>query len=179
MKKEKADLSTAIIVLLIIFILILFVVSLGSVSSSNLTILPEELKDSKEEAKRRHKRLLTLIEKQEALKIKLDKKFKQIYFFVRLGFILLWVFILYSFQQFGLIKNLGDILNYSQLSIIIIAGLNFLTFGSITNLKTFLDYIKTITQNLVYKKYLSLNQKIKLNKFELTTLEEKLLRTEN
>lgn len=137
---------------MIIVLLILFVASLGKFNPSDIGKIPVEYKDEKEFAKRKHKRLSELIAKQETLKIKLDKKFKQIYFSVRIGMVLLWLGVLSIFYLLGVINNLSDALNYSEASILILFALNFITFGTITDLKFFVAIIKIKTENWVYGK---------------------------
>ena len=174
MSRNKSSIPTILIVIIVIIILLLFVASLGTIDPGSISKIPDEYKDTKEEAKRRHKKLGELIEKQTALKIKLDKKFKRIYFFVRLGLVLLWFGILSIFYFFDQIKNVGDVLNFSQASILILLVLNFLTFGTITNLKNFIDIIKTETENWIYGKYITIEQRIEINKKELSVLEEEI-----
>ena len=78
MSKSKNDIPVALIVIIVIVILIIYLASLGSINPSNLGF-PQEYKDDKAEAKRRHKKLTEHIAKQEALKEKLDKIFKRIF----------------------------------------------------------------------------------------------------
>lgn len=174
MSKRESNIPTIIIVIVIIVLLLLFITSLGKFNPSNIGKIPDEYKDSKEEAKRKHKKLSELIAKQEALNIKLNKKFKQIYFFVRIGMVLLWFGLLSLFYFFGVINNLGDVLNYSEASILILLILNFITFGTITDLKNFIDIIKIKTENWVYGKYAGIENKIETNKEQLTLLEREI-----
>jgi hypothetical protein len=174
MRKKNSDIATFLIVLLVIVVIIIFVVSLGSVNPSDIGKIPQAFKDSKEEAKRRHQKLVELIKKQEALKIKLNKKFKRIYFFVRVGLVILWLTALYICYFLGLIKTLGDALNYSEASILILIVFNFLTFGTLTNLENYLHLVKTKTENWIYGKYLTIENKIETNKSELTVLAKKI-----
>ncbi len=175
MSNSKTNLSNGEIVILFIIILLIFLATLGSVGSQSIPNLPEEFKDSREEAKRKHKRLSDHIEKQIALHAKLLKKFKNIYFFVRLGLVLIWISLLSVFYFLGFINSLGDAMNYSEASVLLIAVLNFLTFGSITNLKNYLDTIKIKTENWVYGKYADINYKIETNKKELDNLNRQLI----
>lgn len=175
MNQNKSSPPSGWVVIIIIIILIIFLVSLGSIGSNNIVSLPVEFKDTKEEAKRKHKRLLLHIEKQLALKERLAKKFKRIYFCVRLGLVIIWSSLLSVFYFVGLVHSLSDALNYSEASILFIFVLNFLTFGTITNLKNYLDLIKTKTENWVYGKYVDLDIKIEMNKNELANLNSQII----
>ena len=79
MSKKNSDIATILIVLMVIIIIIIFIATLGSIDTRNVGKIPQEFKDNNEDAKRRHQKLVDLIQKQEALKLKLDKKFKIIY----------------------------------------------------------------------------------------------------
>lgn len=174
MNKKESDISTALIIVIVIFILIIYLASLGLINPTEASKIPEEFKDTKEEAKRKHKRLSEHIKKHEALKIKLYKKFKWIYFFVRLGLLAIWFAMLSIFLFNGFINNLGDALSYSEASILILVALNFLTFGTITNLNNYIDLIKTKTENLVFGKYISIEVKVQLHKEQLALLEKEI-----
>lgn len=163
-----------LIVILIIILIIVFVITLGKLDVGKTQLVPDEFKDDKEEAKRKHKRLSELLVKQEQLKIKLTKTFKRMYFAVRILFVLLWGGILYTLYKFGLIKDLGDILNYSEAGILICLVLNYLTFGTISNLNNFVNLIRTKLENWIWGKYFALDSKIDSNKTELEILEKSL-----
>jgi len=168
--KNDDELPIWVIGFFLLLILIIYVGTLGKIGPNNVVKFPDEYKDSTEEARRRHKRLKELLDKQQGLKAKLDKKFKWTYFFVRLFSVLSWFALMIVFVFLGLIHNLGDALNYSEGCILLLITINFVTFGSLTNLDKFSDSIKTKTENWVYGKYLSLDEKINLNKAEKTKL---------
>lgn len=170
MSNSKSNLSNGEIVIIFIIILLIFLATLGSVGSQNIPNLPVEFKDSKEEAKRKHKRLSDHIEKIIALRKKLEKRFRKIYLFIRLGLVLIWLLFLLAFYFAGCITSLNDVLTYSEASVLVIVVFNFLTFGTITNLNNYLDIIKTKTENWVYGKYIDLNKKIEFQKQELDNL---------
>jgi hypothetical protein len=173
MKKTKKYTNDILIVILIVILLVVFVLSFGNLDGDEFNI-PKEFKDDKASAKSRHKKLTALIDKQEQLKQKLDKKFKRIYFGVRIVLVLLWVGVMFSLYLFNLITNLEDFLNYSEISILIIVTFNFLTFGTITNVKNYISFLKTKTENWVYGKYINLEIKINENKTELKKLEKEI-----
>lgn len=173
-RRKNNDLHILIIIIVVIIILVLFVATLGSIGPGSIVKIAEEYKDSKEEAKRRHKRLEDHIKNQEALKVKLAKIFKRVYFGVRIGLVSIWFGIMSILIAVGLIKDLSDFLNYSEASILVFVVLNFITFGTITNLKNFIDLIKTKTENLIYGKYIVIDIKIDEHKEELKKLEEEI-----
>lgn len=174
MKKKNSDTTTIFIVFLVIAIIIIFVASLGSINPSDIGKVPQAFKDSKEEAKKRHKRLVELLEKQEALKTKLNKRFIRIYFFVRVGLIMIWFAVLYAFYFLGFIQNLGDFLNYSEASILTLIAFNFLTFGTLTDLENYLTLMRTKIENWIYGKHITIGDKIESNKSELTELTKQI-----
>jgi hypothetical protein len=171
-RRKNNDLHILIIIIVIIIILVLFVATLGGIGPGSIAKIAEEYKDSKEEAKQKHKRLEEHIKNQEALKAKLAKIFKRVYFGVRLGLVIIWFGIMSILVGFGLIKDLSDFLNYSEASILIFVVMNFITFGTITNLKNFIDLIKTKTENLIYGKHIKIDAKIEEYKDELKKLDD-------
>lgn len=168
-KEREHDNEIIIAVLLIIVLVIIFLVTFGKVDANDLRP-PEEFKEDKEKAKKRNVRLRALIEKKWELQKKLDRKFRYIFFFVRVGLLTIWAGIIYGFYYLGFIHNLGDFLNYSHASILGLVTLNFLTFGTLTNLNNYLDLIKMRTRNWVYGKYVNLEDSIEENQEEANKL---------
>lgn len=148
------------VIVLIIVLIVLYLVSLGTISSDQLRKTPKAFRDEQEEAKRKHKKLVELIEKQKDLKKRLARKFKRIYAGVRIGLVLIWGGIMSTFVAFGLIKNLSDFLNYSEVSVLVILTFNFLTFGSLKNFRDYIVILKTRTENWVYGKYIDIDLRI-------------------
>lgn len=174
MNQDNKDKSTFQIVFIIIFLIIIYLAVLGKIDIENFWKIPDEFKETKEKAKIRHEKLRNIIEKQLVLKSKLEKRFKNIYFFVRFGFVVLWFTLLFIIYQFGYIKNIGDILDFTEASILVLLVINFLTFGTITKLEKFISIIKTRTENMVYGKYINIDEKINLNKIEESELASKI-----
>lgn len=166
LKVESEDASIILVAIVIILLIVLYLASLGKLNPAGIGKLPDELKESKEKAKHRHKKILAVLETQHALKAKLNKRFRTIYFFIRLGFILLWAAFLVAIYFLGLVSNLGDVLNYSEALVLALIAVNFLTFGTISNLAKFIEVIKIKTENWIYGKHKNLNQKIEKNKIE-------------
>ena len=159
-----------VIVGFIIVLIVVYVGSLGNINIGNFSV-PKEFKDSYEQAKRRHEKLKSLIEKKEALHKKLTRRFKLVYFAIRLGFVSLWavyIFICYKVQW---VNNLEDVLNFSEAAILIVLAVNFLTFGTLTSLDDFVDSIKMKLENWVFGKYVNIEDSIVEDKEELQKVE--------
>jgi len=169
-KKKNDRFLTFLLVLFIIVLIIIFVASLGQVNISDTVSSPKEFKDTKEQAQRRHDKLKVLIEKQIALKEKLTKRFRRIYFAVRLSFIALWGGYIFVLIKLHWIQNLGDALNYSEAAILVCVALNFLTFGNLSNLNSFLGLIKLKLENWIWGKHINISESIEENKTELKML---------
>lgn len=174
-KKKSSTIPVWIVVVIVLLFIIIFVASLGSVNPSKSVKFPEAYKDSKEEAKRKHKRLKEHIEKQKALQAKLNKKFKRTYFFVRLAIVILWFSVIGVLSVLKFISNLNDALTWSEAILLILVIANFITFGSIANMNEFIALLKTRTENWIYGKHIVLDKAIESNKEELKKLEEKII----
>ncbi|MBL1280375.1 MAG: hypothetical protein COA33_008895 [Fluviicola sp.] len=172
MSKRNSNSFWVIVVVILLFLL--YLASLGTISSDQIKKTPNAFKDDQEKAKRKHKRLVDLIEKQKALKTKLAKKFKRIYLGVRIGLVLIWGGVMTLLILLKLINNLGDFLNYSELSVLLILTFNFITFGSLKNFKDYIVLLKTKTENWVYGKYVDINLRIETNEIEKIEIEETL-----
>lgn len=163
------------IILFIIILVVVYILSLGKVDISKTELRPnikspDEFKDNEVQAQCRHDRLKSLIDKKEGLKLKLNRRFKWIYFFVRLGFICLWAAYILLFIYLGKINDLESALNYSEAAILVWLALNFLTFGRLSNLHNFINLIKLKLENWIWGKYLNIDIIIEANKGELKEL---------
>lgn len=170
---KKSGIWTIFVVLFVIVLLIVYIGTLGGINVAKIS-KPEEFLEDREKARLRHQRLLGLVQKQQALKIKLGKKFRLIYGGVRVGLVLSWIAVMFGCYLIGWIANLEDFLNVSEICLIILVTANFITFGTLTHLNGFLTLIRTRTENWVYGKYISLEEKIMVNKEQLKDLEQKL-----
>ncbi|MFZ6009476.1 MAG: hypothetical protein ACOYXT_03940 [Bacteroidota bacterium] len=132
--------------------------------------LPKEFKDSKDQAFQRHEALKRELEQKVALKEKLARRFKSVYAVVRFVLVTMWLGPLYVLYRLGIVINVEDALNYSQASFFILLILNFITFGSLTNLNDFLGVIKLRVENWVWSKHLNLSDDILAKNQELETL---------
>lgn len=169
---SKKESNNFWIIVLIIVLFLLYLASLGTISSDQIRKTPKAFRDEQEEAKRKHKKLVELIEKQKALKKKLTRKFKRIYAGVRIGLVLIWGGIMATLVAFGLIKNLGDFLNYTEVSVLVVLTFNFLTFGSLKNFRDYIVMLKTRTENWVYGKYVDIDLRIESAEKEKIEIEK-------
>ncbi len=170
--QKKWEESILIIAFVIIIIILIYIFTVGKI---NLTSKIDNKKDeSIDLAKHRHTRLKAHLDKQESLKKKLQKRFKQIYTAVRVLIIAGWIGGILILIKLNLMKDIGDFLNYSQLLLIGLLVIHFLTFGTISNLKSFLDNIKGSLENRIWGKYIDLDERIKANHIELTSIEEQI-----
>mgnify|MGYP000479888776 CR=1 FL=1 len=172
-KKRTPTWVWLVIVVFVILLIIIYIGSLGKFNISNVRA-PKEFKDNKEQAKRRHEKLKTLIEKKEALKYKLTKRFKLIYFAVRFSFVAIWATYIIILIHFDLINSLSDAMDYSNAAILGWITLNFLTFGSLSSLNEFIHIIKMKLESWIWGKYINLDESIVRDKSEKYSLEMKI-----
>lgn len=76
-----------IVVVIVLVVIIIFVASLGTLDLEKQ--LPQEFKDSKDEALKKHKVLLAELDKKKALKEKLARRFKYSYLAVRISLVII------------------------------------------------------------------------------------------
>jgi hypothetical protein len=74
-----------------------------------------------------------------------------------------------------LINNLEDILNYSEAAILVWIALNFLTFGNLSKLNSFIDLVKMKLENLIWGKYVNIDEAIENDKSKLTLAKKEFL----
>lgn len=163
MNKDKPTIHTWLIILIIVVILLGYILTLGQVGGDSMKV-PDELSESRAKAKHRHRRLEELISRQIELKTKLERKFKRVYFGVRMTLVLIWAGIAASLHALSLLQSVDDFLSYSEFSVLILITLHFVTFGSLKNVNEFIDSIKRRTENWVYGKYVDIDSKIESNK---------------
>jgi len=170
MSKQKNNLWDDFIeiVFWLLIALILYVITFGSINVG----FNEDLKDDRYNAYEKHMQLKKLIAQKEKLKQKLDRRFKYIYLTVRIVLVGIWIGFMYILYYRHYINDLGDFLNYSEISILVLVTLNFITFGTITELRNFIDLLKTKTENFVYGKYVNLEDSINYDKQNLAQIEQ-------
>ncbi|CAM1372941.1 conserved membrane hypothetical protein [Tenacibaculum litopenaei] len=171
MNKDKSY-NSFIIVLVIVIVIIIYVASLGQVEVTleKSTKENDEENNSLSKLQLRHKKLKELIQRKEQLNIKLNKKFNRIYFGVR--FVLASLFIGYNLILYFVFKitKLGDLLNWNQLVLIIMALFSFIAFGTLTNVKEFVQNIKMRLELRTYDKYRDITEQLENHKEEVTKI---------
>lgn len=161
-------------ILFIVVIIIVFIASLGQVAIP----LEKEIKVKDEgendltKLQVRHKKLKELISKKEVLNINLNKKFKRIYFGVR--FVLASLFVSYNALMCFVfnINKLGDLLNWNQFALIIMALFSFIAFGTLANVRDFIQNIKMRLESKTFNKYVDITEQIETHKEEAIKLTE-------
>ena len=179
---DKHLLLYIVIAFVIIIAIIALLVSFGKIDFLNETESTNndnDLSERKLKLEHRHKKLKELIERKKELRIKLQNKFRWIYFWVRFG--LLFICATYNFfiWKFELAKDLGTFLNYNEVVLLILFALNFLFFKNLIGLKEIIDYVKNIVENRVYKKYIKIEIQIDVHSNEAVFLETELQKIED
>ncbi|SHM80459.1 hypothetical protein [Polaribacter sp. KT 15] len=176
---EQEKNNTFLLICVIVIIIIIYVGSFGQV---DLTL--EKVSNQNDEEKlnlgklqSRYNKLKTLIQKKESLNLKLNKKFKRIYFGVR--FALASLYLGYNAMLYFVfdITNLGDLLNWNQFALIIIALFSFIAFGTLTNVQDFINNIKMRLESRTYDKYVDITEQLELHKKEAIKLTATISKT--
>ncbi|REH54731.1 hypothetical protein C7448_102255 [Tenacibaculum gallaicum] len=179
MNRKKSN-NSFLLALVIVVVIIIYVASLGQVDvtleKSNKQ--SDEEKNSLSKLQARHKKLKELIQRKEELNIKLNKKFKRIYFGVR--FVLASLFVGYNLSLYFLFKitKLGDLLNWNQFALIIMALFSFIAFGTLANVKEFVQNIKMRLELRTYDKYKNITEQIENHKGEAIKITASIAETE-
>ncbi|TYC08458.1 hypothetical protein ES677_14350 [Bizionia gelidisalsuginis] len=176
---EQEKNNTFLIILVIVIVIIIYVGSFGQVDLTleKVSKQNDEVKDNLNRLQSRHKKLKDLIQKKEALNLKLNKKFKRIYFGVRL--VLASIYLGYNTMLYFVfnITNLGDILNWNQFALMVIALFSFIAFGTFTNVKDFIENIKMRLESRTYNKYVDITEQLEAHKEEVTELTATITKT--
>lgn len=175
-EKEEKEVNIALAIIIIVIVILVFVVSFGQVdvTLSSPSKKKAQPKFDLKKLQSRYKKLKALIEKKEALNIKLNKKFKRIYFGVRL--VLASIYVGYNALLYFVfeITNLGDLLNWNQFALVVIALFSFIAFGTLANVKDFIDTIKMRLESKTYNKYVNITEQLELHKREEVRLTAKI-----
>lgn len=153
-----------VIGLFIVFAIVIYVGSLGTVD----LVKTEEKKQSKSSLSlaHRHRKLKELIEKKEVLHKKLKRRFRRLYFIVRFMLGSIYIsFNVFMYYQMG-VTDLGTLLNYNELAILLIAVFSFIAFGSLNCVHDFINSIKQRNEVWVYGKYISIESDIENHKLQ-------------
>lgn len=164
----KKHIKNFLIILAFVAVIVIFITSLGTVNITEIQELKEN-KDSENNLSKlqsRHKRLKFLIQKKEELNLRLNKKFKRIYFGVRIVLVALYIgYNALLYFVFNITK-LSDLLNYNQLAIIVITLCSFIAFGTFANVKEFVANIKMTLESKTYSKHINLDEELTKHKID-------------
>jgi hypothetical protein len=157
-----------VVVAIVLVVIIIFVASLGTIDVESQ--LPQEFKDSKDEALKKHKALLAELDKKKALKEKLTRRFKYSYLTVRIFLVIICSVSIYYLGYLLGAQTLSDFLNYYEASIIVLFAMNFIAFGTIANFHDFIQVLRTKVENWVWIKNVNLPKEIDSMSKEIETL---------
>lgn len=167
-------------ILIIVVIIIIFIVSFGQMDialEKESTDKEEKERDNLTRLQARHKKLKELIKKKEELYLKLNKKFKRIYFGVR--FVLASLYVGYNASLYFVFKitTLADLLNWNQFALIVIALFSFIAFGTLANVQDFINNIKMRLESRTYDKYVDITEQLEVHKNEALKLTATITKT--
>ena len=157
--KTKWEDSNIVIAIIVIAIIIIYIISIGKINFTSKIDNEKQIDKTRKELKELRK-----------IKSKKQKRYKLVYFLIRLGFVILWAIITFILYKTKLIQNLGEFLNYTQVIVLSFLIINFLTFGNITNVKAFLGIIKNSLKRRIYGKYINIDERIAEKQVKLTKL---------
>jgi Na+/proline symporter len=178
---EQEKNNTFLLIFIIVFVIIIYVGSFGQVDLTieKVSKQNDEVKDNLNKLQSRHEKLKALIQKKEALNIKLNKRFKRIYFGVR--FVLASVYVGYNAILYFVfnVTKLGDVLNWNQFALIVIALFSFIAFGTLTNVQDFINTIKMKLESRTYDKYVDITEQLETHKEEAIKLTATITKTKS
>ena len=173
-----------VIVLLILFGVIIYFISIGKIDVSKFKFLPQEFRDSineaikkKKEGEEKRKECLKLQKKVSKLKnviIKKEKRYKRVFTLVRIIFVLLWLIYLLILHMLGYNDNLEDSLNLSEFMILFLLTIHFLTFGTISNLDKYIEGVRSRIHNWIFRDIDFIYDEINQNEKKLVVIENDL-----
>jgi hypothetical protein len=170
-RKRSNDYIWVGVVLLLLIIFVVFLISLGRIEGKYHNPLPDEFKDSRKAAIKRHKALSHELSKNRALKKSLDKRFATAYFFSRFLIVLISVIIIFTLGIYMGKDSLGGYLELYNTSILLVFVLNFLAFGTVANFRSFIKILRTRVENWIWSKYVDLPKEMKAIETEMISLE--------
>lgn len=168
---NKTGFGTIIVILFITILIIVFVLSLGKVNTIEVSPV-KAFNAEKEEAQRKFKQFQKILRSQKKLKKELDKKFKRIYFSVRIIVLILWALIISAFYYFGWATSILEIVGIASLPLWFVKMANYLASGTSLNLEDFIKITEMKTKNWIYGEYINLDQIIEERETQLIQLEK-------
>jgi len=148
----------------IIAVVALLILSLGKIDwSRKKATSPKKtqtLDDRIESIRIEHAEIEEILADKKKLKEKLARRFKRVYFLVRLVLLIIWALINLGFYLTGIASTLEDFLNVNQVIVIGFIAVAFLYSGGLSSISAGIGYIKNVVENIVYRKYLNLEAEI-------------------
>lgn len=165
MKRKYIWIIIAVISVIIVFLIYVFTFGKVDITKENdKRQCVEGEKNDLNKLENRHRKLKVLIGRKEYLNRKLDKRFKRIYFGVRLLLSSLYLgFNVVLYNVFNITK-LSDLLNWNQLMILVISLFSFIAFGTLANAKEYIVKIKLWVELRIYSKYVDISEQLNEHK---------------
>jgi hypothetical protein len=160
-----------LLVLVVTAGIILFVVTLGKIDLNAGSDEKLSTTEKKRLAKERIKQYEIELAKDQALKQKLDKRVTRIFAGTRVLLVGLWGSVMCVFWNAGFIHNISDFLTYTEATLLAVVTINFITFGSITSVESFIEWVKNRIAIKVYKHNVMLPEVIENKQKEMKELE--------
>lgn len=174
---ERERRNRFLIILIVIVIIVIVIVYLASFGYLKFNPSTKSLEPSSEKQKEidrhRHDRLVKHLEKEIALKAKLDRKVKIGYFIVRVLFALAYI-VPNVIAYFCYKVDLGDLINISEAGLILILIFCFLRYDKPSDIHTIFHWFKLQVENYVYGKYDDLDSRIEKHKSEISELKSRM-----
>lgn len=177
--RRKKRTNWLLIFLGVVIIIILIIVTFGQfkpklegeTKTDNNKITTDELRKIYQET------IVKLKAESEILFKKSKKRFNIIYFCLRLFFVFIWLGINFSLYYLLNIKDIGLIINYNNIFLLVGIVIIFLIFGRLTTLKEFIENIKERIELRVFRQHHEFQEYIgefesKLNKLDNSELKE-------
>lgn len=121
---------------------------------------PKEFKEDRDKARRRYQAFKQILSSKKRLAMDLDWQFNVIYFFARLGLLIVWGLPLLLLFILGVVATMSSLVIYLTLTSILFALLFFLIMGKPFDLSDFNEVLKIRIKNWVYGRYLHLEEDI-------------------
>lgn len=176
MKKKYLWIFIAVISVIIVFLIYVFTFGHVDITEEKKKqFCLEGEKENLSKLENRHQKLKLLIRRKEDLNRKLERRFRWIYFGVRLFLSSLYVgFNILLYNVFNITK-LSEILNWNQLMILVISLFSFVAFGTFANAKEYVAKIKLWIELRTYSRYVNISEKLNEHKKDEISLTSAIL----
>lgn len=169
-QSDFPDYYWIILILVVVGFVVYYVFHLGCKD-----LLPEEFKDSNEEALRRHEKLKNELAKKNALKQKIDVRFRHIYLATRVGIVTIFSLVVYAVSSWYDFKSASEYLDLINGLLLVLFVINYVVFGTVANFRSFFSILRTKVENWVWSRYIQLPVEISELTFEVALIESELV----